>query len=454
MPDTHTSNDFARTSLRRLTPRLTARFAHQTDEAAWRAFTQRLETHFPRLFHLLFGLYGQRDDFFYHLEETLAAAAQAWLERSDELKALDSARERNPAWFQSHQMLGGVCYVDLFAGNLAGIRAQIPYFQELGLTYLHLMPLFKCPEGNSDGGYAVSSYRAVNPALGTLEELRALAAELRAHGISLVVDFVFNHTSDEHAWAIKARAGDPDYRDFYFIFPDRTMPDQYERTLREIFPDEHPGAFTRLTPLPSSPELGIQEREEGAGAGSEAWVWTTFHRFQWDLNYSHPATFTAMAGEMLALANVGVEVLRMDAVAFIWKELGTPCENLPEAHTLIANSGDWWKSAVFGRELVRLMSEQGLFGIQENGVNFLSSNFYSARLTLPSNAPPGPYIALTYVFKNGEIIARKSEGFSVRKIGFERFLALSAIQYPLLYGIVCVILALFTGWLGGVIFKR
>lgn len=127
---------------------------------------------------------------------------------------------------------------------------------------------------------------------------------------------------------------------------------------------------------------------------------------------------------------------------------------LPEAHTLIANSGDWWKSAVFGRELVRLMSEQGLFGIQENGVNFLSSNFYSARLTLPSNAPPGPYIALTYVFKNGEIIARKSEGFSVRKIGFERFLALSAIQYPLLYGIVCVILALFTGWLGGVIFKR
>ncbi|MDB5473797.1 MAG: hypothetical protein JWP99_1100 [Devosia sp.] len=126
---------------------------------------------------------------------------------------------------------------------------------------------------------------------------------------------------------------------------------------------------------------------------------------------------------------------------------------LPEAYTL-APTGDWWQSAIFGRQLVRLMREQGLFGIQENGVNFLSQNFYSAQLTLPSNAPPGPYIALTYVFKDGEIIARKSEGFAVRKIGFERFLALSAVQYPLLYGIVCVILALFTGWLGGVVFKR
>lgn len=127
---------------------------------------------------------------------------------------------------------------------------------------------------------------------------------------------------------------------------------------------------------------------------------------------------------------------------------------LPEAHTLVANGGDWWKAAIFGRQLVRLMSEEGLFGIQENGVNFLSENFYSARLTLPSNAPPGPYIALTYVFKDGAIIARKSEGFAVRKIGFERFLAISAVQYPLFYGLVCVILALFTGWLGGVVFKR
>lgn len=127
---------------------------------------------------------------------------------------------------------------------------------------------------------------------------------------------------------------------------------------------------------------------------------------------------------------------------------------LPEAHTLVGNGGDWWKAAIFGRQLVRLMSEEGLFGMQENGVNFLSDTFYSARLTLPSNAPPGPYIALTYVFKDGEIIARKSEGFAVRKIGFERFIALSAVQQPLFYGIVCVILALFTGWLGGVIFKR
>lgn len=127
---------------------------------------------------------------------------------------------------------------------------------------------------------------------------------------------------------------------------------------------------------------------------------------------------------------------------------------LPEAHTLVTNSGDWWKSAIFGRQLVRLMTEEGLFGVQENGVNFLADNIYSARLTLPSNAPPGPYLALTYVFRDGQVIARKTDGFAVRKIGFERFLALSAVQQPLLYGLICVVLALFTGWLGGVIFKR
>jgi glycosidase len=335
MPDQAWFQHEAEVSLRRLLPRLTARYAAQTEAATWQAFTQRLDVHYPRLFELLCTIYPNRYDLLYHIERTLEVAAETWLARPAELRALDAARERDPLWFQSNTMLGGVCYVDLFAGNLHGIHEKIPYFKELGLTYLHLMPLFKCPEGNNDGGYAVSSYREVNPALGTMRELRALAAELREHGISLCVDFIFNHTSDEHDWAQRARAGDPDYRDFYFFFPTRAMPDAYERNLREIFPDEHPGAFTRLTSLSPSPD-GDPRRESGEGVGGEEfWVWTTFHSFQWDLNYANPAVFTAMAGEMLFLANVGVEVLRMDAVAFIWKQLGTVCENLPEAHLLI-----------------------------------------------------------------------------------------------------------------------
>jgi amylosucrase len=188
--------------------------------------------------------------------------------------------------------------------------------KELGLTYLHLMPLFKEPEKENDGGYAVSSYREVHPPLGTLEQLRELATELRHEGISLVLDLVFNHTSDEHEWAMRAKEGDPEAQAYYRLFPDRTLPDAYEAHLREIFPDEHPGAFT------FSAETG-------------QWVWTTFHKYQWDLNYDNPAVFNRMAEEMLFLANVGVEVLRLDAVAFTWKKLGTGCENLPEAHLLI-----------------------------------------------------------------------------------------------------------------------
>ena len=295
--------------------RLAARGSVRAAQEAWAPFRARVERHLPALLGELSALYGQRTDFIAFLEELLALAFDAWAARPADLKALDAQRESHPLWFQSEQMLGGVCYVDLFAGNLEGIQASIPYFKELGLSYLHLMPLFRCPEGNSDGGYAVSSYREVNPALGTMADLQALALALRREGISLVLDFIFNHTSDEHAWAQGCLAGDAQYRDFYYLFPDRTLPDQYDRTLREIFPDQHPGGFSQLA--------------------DGRWVWTTFNSFQWDLNYSNPQVFAAMAGEMLAIANIGVEFLRMDAVAFVWKRLGTSCENLPEAHTVI-----------------------------------------------------------------------------------------------------------------------
>lgn len=309
---------FAQRSLARLLPRLNAQYAGfaAAHPQEWQTFLRRLQVHFPRLFTILLEIYGRQYDFFYHLEALLNHLAQSWVERPPDLKQLDSAREEDAGWFQSNQALGGVCYVDLFAGDLQGIRARIPYFKELGLTYLHLMPFFKAPEGENDGGYAISSYREVDPSLGTMAQLTELTAELRQNGISLVADFVFNHTSDQHEWALRAKAGDPEYREFYYIFPDRGLPDEYERNLREIFPDEHPGAFTYFHEI-------------------RAWVWTTFHSYQWDLNYQNPALFNAMAQEMLALANAGVEVLRLDAVAFIWKQLGTNCENRPEAHRLI-----------------------------------------------------------------------------------------------------------------------
>lgn len=308
----------AQTSLTRLLPRLEERYLGyaQTSPQEWAAFVRRLKDNFARLFKLLLHLYGNQYDFFYHLEDLLLRMAASWIDRPADLKALDAGREANPLWFQSNAQLGGVCYVDLFASDLSGLRTKIPYFKELGLTYLHLMPLFRVPDGENDGGYAVSSYREVNPALGSMQQLSELARELRQEGISLVLDLVFNHTSDEHEWALRAQQGKDEFEAYFRIFPDRLMPDAYERTLREIFPDEHPGAFTYR------PEM-------------KRWVWTTFHSYQWDLNYSNPTVFNQMADEMLFLANAGTQILRLDAVAFIWKQMGTSCENLPEAHMLI-----------------------------------------------------------------------------------------------------------------------
>ncbi len=309
-------NRDAERSFERLLPRLEMQFAEHTGTPDWQIFNDRLYRHFENLFDLLRDLYGTRYDFFYHLEQVLVLAAESWFERSTDLKQLDAERERNPYWFQSEKMLGGVYYVDLLAGNLRRLRSRLPYLKELGITYLHLMPLFRAPMGDSDGGYAVSDYRQVDPALGTMDELAELAMELRQQGISLVLDFVFNHTSDEHRWARRAINNDVDYQDYYFIFPDRTIPDQYDRTLREIFPDKRPGNFTYRSDM-------------------RQWVWTTFNSFQWDLNYSNPKVFRSMAEEMLFLANTGAEVLRLDALAFIWKQMGTTSENLPQAHKLI-----------------------------------------------------------------------------------------------------------------------
>ena len=306
----------SRLTLARLLPRLHKAFSEEVETAEWQAFEARLDDHFPVLFDLLWRIYGPSYDFFFHVERILQTAAQSWLDRDADLKSLDAIREGHPHWYQSNRVVGAMAYVDLFSGDLAGLRDKIGYLNELGVTYLHLMPIFKSPAGDDDGGYAISSYRELDPAIGTMEDLRELSSELRQHGMSLVLDFVFNHTSDEHEWAEKAIKGDEEFRKYYRMYPNRTEPDQYEKTLRPIFPDAHPGSFTYRT-------------------GIGQWIWTTFNNFQWDLNYANPDVFNAMAGEMLFLANAGVEMVRMDAVPFLWKEKGTSCENLEKAHLLI-----------------------------------------------------------------------------------------------------------------------
>jgi amylosucrase len=278
-------------------------------------FLARLNSHLPTLIKQLRSVYVDYAQFDAFIQKLIHAIYASYVDRPKALIALDKKRAKTPTWHQSQKMVGGVCYVDLYANDLSGIRAQIPYFKSLGLTYLHLMPLFKAPLKNNDGGYAVSSYREVNPKLGSMADLNALSQDLREAGISLVLDFIFNHTANEHEWAKKCLAGDKNFADFYLIYPDRKIPNQYEKHVREIFPEEHAGAFTQLP--------------------DKRWVWTTFHSYQWDLNYANPNVFLAMACEMLFIANQGAEILRMDAVAFLWKKMGTDCENLPEVHTLI-----------------------------------------------------------------------------------------------------------------------
>ena len=282
----------------------------------WAEFKARLDGEFARLAELLWNLYRDRPDFAYQLERIIEDAFRSFQARPLELKERDRTFQPESGWFLSEKQLGAVAYVDRFAGNIKGLAKRLPYLKELGISYLHLMPFFLAPEKENDGGYAVSSYRETNPALGTMADLEAIARSFRKEGIALVADFVFNHTSDEHEWAQKAKAGNARYQDFYRVFTDPAETQVYQEHLRDIFPEHRKGSFT------FNPQM-------------KKWVWTTFNSFQWDLNYRNPEVFNAMAQEMISLANRGIAILRLDAVAFIWKELGTTCENLPQAHTII-----------------------------------------------------------------------------------------------------------------------
>ncbi|RMH57341.1 MAG: alpha-amylase [Deinococcus-Thermus bacterium] len=272
----------------------------------------RVRRHLPDLLEGLQAVYPEAEGIALRTAEVLG---RNLAERPDDLLALDLLRIHTPDWFQKPDMHGYIAYADRFAGSLRGVAERIPYLKELGIRYLHLMPLLLPREGENDGGYAVADYRRVRPDLGTMDDLEALCARLRQEGISLCLDLVLNHVAREHPWAQAARRGDPHYRAYFYIYPDRTLPDAFERTLPEVFPDFAPGNFTW------DEELG-------------GWVWTTFNSWQWDVNWGNPEVFLEYLDLILWLANKGVEVFRLDAIAFIWKRLGTHCQNQPEVHAL------------------------------------------------------------------------------------------------------------------------
>ena len=283
------------------------------DRVRRRTFELRLDRWWTDLIDPLTLLYGDAAG---ALANTLVlAAATAYRDRDEDLHELDERRLLEPDWFQQPAVIGYAAYADRFAGNLAGVGEHLDYLTELGVRYLHVMPLLRAREGDNDGGYAVADYRSVDPGIGTITDLGTLAGRLRGSGISLVIDLVLNHVAREHAWAQAARAGDPKYSNYFRIYPDRGEPDAYEAYLPEVFPDFAPGSFT------------WDDQARG-------WVWTTFNSWQWDVNWSNPDVFAEYAEIVLFLANLGVEVLRLDAIAFVWKRLGTDCQNQPEVHAI------------------------------------------------------------------------------------------------------------------------
>ncbi len=282
------------------------------DRNAWAPeFEARYRLHEDELKWLYRELYDQQAyDYF------VSMLYQAYEERPEPLKAIDRAREADPDWYKGHNLVGMLMYVNAFAGTLNGVREKLDYIEGCGVNYLHLMPLLESPKGRSDGGYAVSSFRRVQKELGTMDDLAALADECHKRNIAVCLDFVMNHTSEDHEWARRARSGDKAYQERYFFYDDWEIPKKFEETVPQVFPTTAPGNFTYC---------------EEAGKV----VMTTFYPYQWDLNYANPVVFNDMTENMLYLCNHGIDIIRLDATPYIWKELGTTCRNLPQVHNLV-----------------------------------------------------------------------------------------------------------------------
>jgi amylosucrase len=276
-------------------------------------FQERLTANLDDIHNHFKAIYGDSPLF----TDLIQTIFQAYAERSPELKKRDEAKaKKEDNWFLSQDLVGMSLYVDRFAGKITDLPAKIPYLEKLGVNFLHLMPLFKSPEGESDGGYAVEDFRMVEEKLGTIEDLREFQKALQQKDMYLMIDIVLNHTSHHHEWAKLAKAGIKEYQDYFYMYDDRRIPDAMEETMPEIFPESSPGSFTYDEKL-------------------DKWVMSVFHHYQWDLNYTNPKVFIEMLANVFYYANLGVDVVRIDAPAFIWKQMGTSCQNLPEAHQLL-----------------------------------------------------------------------------------------------------------------------
>jgi maltose alpha-D-glucosyltransferase/alpha-amylase len=196
-------------------------------------------------------------------------------------------------------------------GDFAGLRARLDYLEWLGVDCLWLLPFYPSPL--RDGGYDVSNFLSVAPECGSLDDLAGLIDDAHSRGIRIIADLVMNHTSDQHPWFVESRSSRDNPKADWYMWADD---DQGFSDVRVVFVDAEPSNWT-------------------FDAKRQQYYWHRFFHHQPDLNYDNPEVVDAMLGVVRFWLELGLDGFRLDAAAYLCKQEGTTCENLPATHEML-----------------------------------------------------------------------------------------------------------------------
>jgi hypothetical protein len=333
-----------------------------------------------RIFSRLSFLYGESEakQWFRELERVLKVHHA---HKPQELIAAEKNYDPTDRFTERDMVL--ITYGDAVKGErgstLAALHQFIQTFSRGGINTIHILPFFPY---SSDRGFAVVDFKAVDPKMGTWDAIRNMGADY-----DLMFDGVLNHCSAGAQMFREFLRGNPIYNDFFIAYdsPDDLTPDQRSKIFRPRTSD----ILTKFDTI-----------------NGPKYVWTTFSEDQIDLNFRNPAVLIELIGALLFYVRRGADIIRLDAVTYIWAEPGTDCVHLPETHAIVKLFRDVMAVVAPG---VALITETNV--PHEQNISYFGNGYDEAHMVYNFALPP--LVLHTFYAQDATAISRWAQSLKI-----------------------------------------